>query len=634
MTSSKKVSAKQVAIHQRAIERKVADAARRAGKETGKSGLEVITTDSFVNFAQKMGVGADNPTTTASYGFNPITRIRTVLEWVHRGSWLGGVAVDLVADDMTRQGVEITGPMKPEHMQKIATKAVKLGIWRSINSGYKWGRLYGGAIVVMLIEGQDPSTPLREETVGKDAFKGLLVLDRWMVEASTNELIDELGPDMGMPKFYYVRADAPGLRSQKIHHTRCLRLIGIEMPYWQAVMEQMWGISVLERLWDRMTAFDSATAGMAQLIYKAWIRTYSIEGLRNIVAAGGPALRGLLAQVELMRRTQSAEGVTLLDAKDKMESMQTVPFSGLSEAVLQLGQQLSGALQIPLVRLFGQSPTGMNSTGESDLRMYYDNISKEQNKSIVPITTIYRVLARSEGIDVPKDYGIRFKPLWQLTDKEKSEIAEITGRAVGGAEGEGLITQQTAMKELKQSSHVTGIFSNITDEDIEAAEDTLPPAGEEAMNHELTLAHGPDGEDPADSPETKKKKVEDAMRDSSIAVARAMDAMSVANNALAEAIRSQPAPANNITFQGAPVNVRAGDVHVPPTEVTVNNEIQPAKAADVHVHNTVQPAAPAAVTVEGPTIHNDVKTFPSETTEKITRNDQNEIVKREIKHKP
>ena len=51
----------------------------------------VATLDSFINFQHKLGVGADNALSTASYGFNPITRNRNLLEWIHRGSWLGGV---------------------------------------------------------------------------------------------------------------------------------------------------------------------------------------------------------------------------------------------------------------------------------------------------------------------------------------------------------------------------------------------------------------------------------------------------------------------------------------------------------------------------------------------------------------
>jgi hypothetical protein len=38
-------------------------------------GLSAVTADSFVNFAQLMGIGAENPLGSASYGFNPVTRI-------------------------------------------------------------------------------------------------------------------------------------------------------------------------------------------------------------------------------------------------------------------------------------------------------------------------------------------------------------------------------------------------------------------------------------------------------------------------------------------------------------------------------------------------------------------------------
>jgi hypothetical protein len=36
----------------------------------------------------------------------------------------------------------------------------KLGFWSQIASLIKSGRLYGGTIAIMLIDGQDPETPL------------------------------------------------------------------------------------------------------------------------------------------------------------------------------------------------------------------------------------------------------------------------------------------------------------------------------------------------------------------------------------------------------------------------------------------------------------------------------------------
>lgn len=460
------------------------------------------TSDSFQNFALKLGMGTDNTLSQSTYGFNPITRVRTLLEWIYRGAWLGQLAVDVVANDMTRAGIEVLGKMPPDDIEELNEAAVRWGIWPSVNETVKWSRLYGGCIAVIMIDGQDMETPLRLETVGKDQFKGLLVLDRWMVEPSLETLVGDLGPNLGLPKYYRVTATAPALIGKRVHFSRCLRLEGVKLPYWQRVMENLWGVSVYEPLYDRMVAFDSATQGAAQLTYKSHLRTMKVKDLREIASSGGAALTGLTQYVDMMRRFQSNEGITLLDAEDDMMVTQAGGYTGISDILLQFGQQLSGALQIPLVRLFGQSPAGLSSTGESDLRTYYDGISQRQNETLlVPMTKIYRILAQSEGIKVPDGFRVKFKPLWQLSDTEKGNVVTAVTGAIVSAQEAGIIGRKTAMMELRQSSEVTGVFSNITDEDIDDA-DNDPPPGEEALAPEEPLSKKPGEEaDPEDENE-------------------------------------------------------------------------------------------------------------------------------------
>src|SRR4051812_37851112 len=64
------------------------------------------TADSFQNFMASVGFGTPNIHSGSTYGFTPITRERTLLEWMYRGSWVCGIAVDAPADDMTKMGVE------------------------------------------------------------------------------------------------------------------------------------------------------------------------------------------------------------------------------------------------------------------------------------------------------------------------------------------------------------------------------------------------------------------------------------------------------------------------------------------------------------------------------------------------
>jgi uncharacterized protein len=472
-----------------------------AAKKTPKKSIPVKAKDSqevfdsFRNFAAGIGYGTNNISTGGTYGYNPITLYRPLLEWMHRGQGLCGTIVDCVADDMTRAGVDIKGKMKPEDIEQVNESAVALGIWNSLNETIKWSRLYGGCLGVIMIDGQDLSTPFRIESVGKGQFKGIMPLDRWMVTPDMEDVIKptEYTSSAGLPKYYKVIPTAPGLIGMKIHHSRCIRLGGIKLPYWQAITLQFWGESIFERIWDILLALNSSTQGIAQLMYKLHLRTYTVEGLRQLVSTGGPGLAGLMAQVNFMRSTQSNEGMTLLDSKDKMENFQNNSISGASDVLIHFLEQISGAVQIPLVRLMGQSPAGLNATGESDLRTYYDEIARQQNSALkVPLTNVYRCIVRSLGMQWPDGTTIGFKPLWQLDATEKADVSTKTTDNVVKLTEAGIISNQTALKEIRQSSEETGFGTNITDEDINNAE--AEPAPLPQAEEVAEIKTGADGE--------------------------------------------------------------------------------------------------------------------------------------------
>lgn len=451
----------------------------RANDASLSVGPRPVTTDSFQNFLLGIGAGTDNPNSANTYGFNPITRNRILCEWIYRGSWIGGVGVDVVANDMTRTGIEHPNGMKPEDTGTLDRAAARMDVWGQLNQTVKWGRLYGGAICVVLIDGQDMATPLRLETVGPGQFKGLLTLDRWMVDPTLQDLVTDLGPHLGQPKYYRVNMGAPSLRGKTIHHSRVMvRHLGVRLPYNQALTENLWGLSIYERMYDRMTAFDMATNGAAQLIGKCWLRTIKIKDLRQVVAAGGPMMTGLMQQVMFMRRTQTTEGITLIDGEDELQIDQHQAFSGLDNILMQFAGQIAGGWQIPLVRLMGQSPGGLNATGAGDERIYYDNIAQAQtNELFHGVQTIYQCLAASEGVTLPDDFEIAFASLDQLPDDKKAEVANKDVTTLSTAFADGVISPKVYLQELLQLSRRNGRFTNITQELIDQAEDEpAPPA--------------------------------------------------------------------------------------------------------------------------------------------------------------
>lgn len=447
--------------------------------------------DGFANFNAKLGVGS--PLGQSVYLQNFITRNYLQLESMYRTNWLASLAIDAVAEDMTKQGIDIQGV--DDDARTVQTYLTSRGIWNTLTDAIRWGRLYGGAIAYIEIDGQDPSAELRPETISRDKFIGLRSFDRWQLDPSLSNIVSG-GPYDGLPEYYDVLADPSlGIQAMRIHHTRAVRFVGNKLPWRQALIENLWGASVIERLLDRLNDFNMTSASTAQLVTRAQLRTMKIQKLREVFAQGGKAEENMLKMFSHMSAMQSSMGISLIDADDEFEAT-PYTFTGLDEVLLSQAQQLSGALQIPLVRLFGQSPAGLNATGDSDWQNYASGILARQEADLRQgLHSILECAYRSAtGKAIPEEFNFSFMPLLAVSASEKATIATQITDVIVKAHGEGLIPTQSAMTELRNSAEVTGIFSTITDEAIADAEELPEPPQPEMI---------PNGneEDPTDQAE-------------------------------------------------------------------------------------------------------------------------------------
>jgi phage-related protein (TIGR01555 family) len=453
----------------------------RRRKHTGDRSVVpagAVTEDNFSNFAARLGVGtgADNLLAQGSYSLNRrLTREWRSLDAMYRTSWIVGKVVDAVAEDMTRGGIEIVSELDPDGIDSLHAALDDLEVLSALADGIRWGRLYGGAIGVLMIDGQDTTLPLRPESVrhgavGPGAFRGIRVFGRWEVIVDTLQVITDMGPQNGLPEFYTI-SNADSWNGKKIHHSRIIRFTGPALPYYERLAELHWGMSVVEQMFDRLLAFDSTTHGAANLVFKAHLRRVGVDGLRQILAAGGKAEENMIKMFQLIRMLQSNEGLTITDKNDEFDT-HSYTFTGLDDILMAFGMQISGATGIPLVRLFGQSPKGFNSTGDADVRTYYDMIAAQQRRVLRPaVKLVLDILGRSVlGGELPEDFSFNFHSLWQMSEKERSEVATQDATTISTLHTAGIIDRPTALKELRQGSRSHGRFSNITPEDIDAAE--------------------------------------------------------------------------------------------------------------------------------------------------------------------
>jgi hypothetical protein len=118
----------------------------------------------------------------------------------------------------------------------------------------------------------------------------------------------------------------------------------------------------------------------------------------------------------------------------------------------------------------------MSTDDQSGMRTYHDGIQQKQRKEMTQgVTMVYKLTAASKAIKLPPNFALDFASLQQMSDEQKATVAGQITDSVTKALDAGLVTQQTGMQELRQSSRTTGVFTKITSEAIEAADDEVQP---------------------------------------------------------------------------------------------------------------------------------------------------------------
>lgn len=430
----------------------------------------VKTADAFSNPVARLGYGTQNLMEATEYPLTRLTQNYALLNSLYRGNWIVQNIIGTIPEDVTKKWFRVKTNAAPEYIDKINKLQRQTKLRRSIVEGMKWGRLYGGAIGLILLEGQDEfmSEPLNYDTIQPDSFKGLYIADRWSGVYPDTELITDINdPEFGLPAYYEIRNEQ-GAITQRVHHSRVIRFIGRELPYLEKVVETYWGQSEIEAIYDEIIKRDNVSYNIASLTFRANLSVYEMDNLDQLFAVGGTeAQRRFWNMIQAQSVLESNLGVKMVNKGDEVHQLQ-YSFTGLAEVYESIMLDVAGAARMPVTKLFGRSPAGLNATGESDLRNYYDYLEEIREKDFRPvIEKLLPIMALSAWGEIPDDLDFMFDELWTPTENEKASIVKNKVGALIEAFNANGMTQEAFMKELKTLSGSTGMFGNIADETVE-----------------------------------------------------------------------------------------------------------------------------------------------------------------------
>ena len=346
---------------------------RPAGQ--GGQNSQVLTADAFSNALFHLGLGSQSPLEATEYPLTRLTDNYALLNSLYRDNWVVQNVVGLMVDDMLREWYRLQG-ITPEEQTALTQVERRTRLRARINEGLRWGRLYGGAAGLIQIKGQeDLSKPLDLGLVFPGAFQGLYILDRWQGITPNIGLVFEAGEEL--PESYSI-TDGSGNTVAEVHHSRIIRFTGRELPRIERQTELYWGESEVEALYRDVVAHDNVSANMAALTFQANVNTMEVKGLQQMVSmAPGEVQRRFWQTMQAIAAVRTNFGMQLVEQGNKITNTQYT-FSGLSEVYESMALNLCGASHYPMTKLFGRSPGGLNSTGESDLKNYYDYVDSQR----------------------------------------------------------------------------------------------------------------------------------------------------------------------------------------------------------------------------------------------------------------
>ena len=406
----------------------------------------------------------------------------TALEALHTEDDICARIVEQLPADALREGFSVA--IKSDQVADTTTVGkdidkvlAGLGAEAALREAWVWGRLYGfGAVFLGVDDGRTPDDPLDLEAVVR--LTHLTVFRRTQLQQNTY-YGDLSAPNYGKVETYRVtnlgvphgstaKPISAAASTLVIHESRLLAFRGVLTSRYGAQAACFWDDSILQRVFQAVQASSSSWMGAAHLMTDASQGVLKIANLMQLMTAAGE--EKLRARIKFLDICRSVARAILLDERESFERIAT-PFSGIPELLDRFMMRVASAAQMPVTVLFGRSPAGMNATGESDIRTWYDQVAAERGKRLTPaIDKLVRaVMATDKGPTNGKQldgFEVCYPPLWQPTAKERAETFKTTADALSTLVTAKIILPEEAGIKLAKS----GDFDEL---DVEAREASL-----------------------------------------------------------------------------------------------------------------------------------------------------------------
>lgn len=374
------------------------------------------------------GIGTSRDKMAAARMYQSGRLTESMLDTLYDEDDFAATIVEALPEDGMRQGWEPVRRASEDDEDESAAKETKeriavikrrvtdLGVDARVMEAAIWGRLHGGSALFPVVEdGLDPSMPLDISRVTK--LRSVLTISRW--ELSWDTINDDPRSARYQKPETWLFQPMNGGQPMVIHSTRLLRFEGANVSRRRRLDEQGWSSSVLQRVYEILRDAGMNWKSVSYILNDASQPVFKMANLISMIGNG--KRQDLQNRMEVVNMARGAARAILVDAEKESFEYKNTSLAGLDVLLDKTWIRVAAAARMPVTRLMGMSPAGLNATGESDVRGWYDSVQSYRTTDLQPpLETIVRLLAAELKVGSPDEWTIEWPSLWQMTPNEEA----------------------------------------------------------------------------------------------------------------------------------------------------------------------------------------------------------------------
>jgi phage-related protein (TIGR01555 family) len=403
-------------------------------------------TNSMFEFSQSLGSDLSSSNSMAyNSRYSAITLNRSLLSTKYMEEGIVQVLIDQPVDDAFRGGIKIhTEELSADELKELQSAIEEDEVLQTYAQGLKWSRLFGGAGII-INAGQDMRQEFNIESIKKDTPLKFYAADRWELSYAPYGMnaLDQFEQDTQKmttehPYNYY---------GHVIHKSNLIKLNGKLPPSLLRGQFGGWGMSELEKIVRSYNQYIKHQNVTYELLDEAKVDVMKISGFNSAIATSKGAQQ-TAQRVGYATQIKNFQNALVIDKEDDYEQKQ-INFSGLSEVLTQIRIGLACDLRMPMTKLFGISPSGLNASGEEEIENYNSMVDTEiRSKVKAGLIMIIKIMCKKLFDYIPEKLSFEWHPLREQSAQQVSAIKTENLNRVVIAFTNGLMTSDKAVQEL------------------------------------------------------------------------------------------------------------------------------------------------------------------------------------------